>query len=369
MRLAKTVPALVALLLAGAAVDSCAQGVDNGIPGAEGGGGRAPRTTTGIGGVAVVGTGGFVASGGTGGAPTSGPGAGGSGLGGGSGGTTGDDGGTTGGAAGLGASGGGNGGSGGVVGAGGSSGSGGMGGVAGKGGAGGSSGAGGSAGKGGAGGAGTATGGAGGTGGGGAGGTGGNGGKAGAGGAPIDAGIIVDAQPDRPILVHPICAVGACKLVFVSSSTVAGNAGSGAAIDNICQGLADARSFAGTYRAWLTDATGPASARITHATVPYRLLDGSTIANNYTDLTDNTLAHAIDVREDGTALAAQTEIWTGTMANGADGALTCSGWTSLAGTAIVGLSNLTTTEWSYSRQEFCNPPAPTPIPHVYCFEQ
>ena len=361
MRLAKTVPALVALLLAGAAVDSCAQGVDNGIPGAEGGGGRAPRTTTGIGGVAVVGTGGFVASGGTGGAPTSGPGAGGSGLGGGSGGTTGDDGGTTGGAAGLGASGGGNGGSGGVVGAGGSSGSGGMGGVAGKGGAGGSSGAGGSAGKGGAGGAGTAT--------GGAGGTGGNGGKAGAGGAPIDAGIIVDAQPDRPILVHPICAVGACKLVFVSSSTVAGNAGSGAAIDNICQGLADARSFAGTYRAWLTDATGPASARITHATVPYRLLDGSTIANNYTDLTDNTLAHAIDVREDGTALAAQTEIWTGTMANGADGALTCSGWTSLAGTAIVGLSNLTTTEWSYSRQEFCNPPAPTPIPHVYCFEQ
>src|SRR5262249_24318303 len=160
-----------------------------------------------------------------------------------------------------------------------------------------------------------------GTGGGGAGGGGGNGGKAGAGGAGgagVDSGI-VDAQPDR-VLVHPICAVGACKLVFVSSSAVAANAGSGNAIDAICQGLADARNFQGTYRAWLTDATGSASARITHATVPYRLLDGSTIANNYTDLTDGALAHAIDVREDAVAVAAQ-EIWTGTMSDGASGAL------------------------------------------------
>jgi hypothetical protein len=136
-------------------------------------------------------------------------------------------------------------------------------------------------------------------------------------------------------------------------------------MDAVCQGLADAHALGGTYKAWLSSAAGTAAARLTQFNMPYRMLDGSTIASSWNDLTDGTLAHPIDVREDGTGLATSVEVWTGTMQNGGDGAFNCSNWSTTSGSAIIGVSSSITFEWTYSRQEFCSAGGV----HLYCFEQ
>jgi hypothetical protein len=166
-------------------------------------------------------------------------------------------------------------------------------------------------------------------------------------------------------LGHPVCAVGACKLVFVTTTAIDGNQGSAAAMDTFCQASATARNFTGTWRAWASDSTSSPSSRFAQAAVPYRLLDGSTIANNWADLIDGSLAHSINVLEDGT-IAAPSEIWTGTMTAGTLAAFTCTNWTtnSSTSTAIVGRTDVTAAGWTFQAQEFCNVNL-----RVFCFEQ
>ena len=248
-------------------------------------------------------------------------------------------------------------GNGGAAGAAGAAGSGGNGGAAGRGGAAGSAGNGGSAGVGGnAGAAGTA-------------GSAGNGGNAGAGGAGgVDAGVdagVVDAAVDQNQPVHPVCAVGACKLVFVSSNAIDGNEGSVAAMDAVCQARAVARNLAGTWRAWASQTNNSVAMRFTQATVPYRLLDGSTIANNWNDLIDGTLAHPINVLDDGTVAATALQVWTGTMTNG-DVSTSCNGWTTNSPTVTgnIGRTNLADNGWTFFQDQFCNFSL-----RLYCFEQ
>ena len=185
----------------------------------------------------------------------------------------------------------------------------------------------------------------------------------------IDAGSdvsIVDASADHRDAGHPVCAVNACKLVFVSSTAVAANAGSAVAYDTVCQNFADARNLAGTWKAWMSDASGSPSSRFTHAGVPYRLLDGSVIANNWNDLTDGSLGHAINVMDDGSA-AGSLQVWTGTTSSGTVAPTTCSGWTNATMSFIAdfGMSDRTDDGWSDFQLQYCNMPGM----HVYCFEQ
>jgi hypothetical protein len=186
----------------------------------------------------------------------------------------------------------------------------------------------------------------------------------------VDAGpdtSIVDAGSDRRDAGHPVCAVGACKLVFVSSTTVAANAGSAVAFDSVCQTFADARSFPGTWKAWVSDANSSPSTRFAHSIFPYRLLDGSTIANDWNDLTDGTLAHSIDVLDDGSRAGTPLQVWTGTTPAGGLASLTCSGWTqaSMSFIADFGMTDHTDSGWSDWQLQYCNAPGM----HVYCFEQ
>jgi hypothetical protein len=57
------------------------------------------------------------------------------------------------------------------------------------------------------------------------------------------------------------------------------------------------------------------------------LLDGTKIAENYTDLTDGTILQAINIDSTGKALG-QQGFWTGTKADGTTAQLsvTCTGW-------------------------------------------
>jgi hypothetical protein len=149
-----------------------------------------------------------------------------------------------------------------------------------------------------------------------------------------------------------------------------GKLGGVAAVDTFCQTTADAKSLGGTWRAWISDTTSSPSTRFTKATVPYRLLDGSTIANNWTALASGTLQHAINIQEDGMPppAAAVLEVWTGTTASGTYSGHACANWTNdtnAAPTGDVGVSSVTNSGWTNIYQQFCD----RTTLHVYCFEQ
>jgi hypothetical protein len=124
------------------------------------------------------------------------------------------------------------------------------------------------------------------------------------------------------------------KQIFITSQTWTGNFGKLAGGDAKCQAAATAAGLTGTFMAWLSDSTTSASMRLSHATVPYVMTDGTVIATSWSTLTNGTIAHPIDVTETGTTLTSHIMVWTGTSE--LDGATlivdgSCSSWTSSAG--------------------------------------
>ena len=169
------------------------------------------------------------------------------------------------------------------------------------------------------------------------------------------------------------CQNGACvvvpKYVFVSSQVYTGNLGGLAGADATCQALASnpATGLTGTYKAWLSSDTVSAASRLSQASVPYVLVNGNVVANNWASLTSGTLLHAIDTTElngpapssvpdsmNATAGCGTNLVWTNTRDDGSlgnNGESSCSDWTdgsdSLGGGngADYGTSN-SVTNWS-----------------------
>jgi hypothetical protein len=102
----------------------------------------------------------------------------------------------------------------------------------------------------------------------------------------------------------------------------------------------------------------------------YQLVDGTTIAANFTDLTDGTLAAPIDVTETGGGDGGEDSVWTHTLANGNRGGdldVNCENWSTDAATGPqgnVGLAIRTNPEWTDRGRSLCNFPR-----HLYCFQQ
>jgi hypothetical protein len=220
----------------------------------------------------------------------------------------------------------------------------------------------------------------------GTGGMGGEGGSSGGGGAGMfdaaaDGGGGADGEQDGSFTdaateVVPrdgaaVCEPGACLRVFVSSGYPAGsgNLGGTSAADAFCQSAADQARLGGTWKAWLSDTKSQPSTRFTKSTVPYRLLDGNVVANNWTSLLSGTLAHAINVSETGIAFTnGSVEVWTGTTTTGIYSGNSCADWTNDTQNppnAEVGVSSQTNFGWTQAFVQFCNR---TTI-HLYCFEQ
>jgi hypothetical protein len=210
---------------------------------------------------------------------------------------------------------------------------------------------------------------------------GGQGGSGGAAGSPVGSGG-GGGTPDAGLTDSPVdsgsrpetgtvCQPGQCKRVFLSSSAPpsAGKLGGASAVDTFCQSAADAKQLGGTWRAWLSDGSTTPTTRFTRANVPYRLLDGTTVASSWTMLAGGfgSLAHAIDVFEDGTTASAAVEVWTGTWTDGDWWGPDCNRWTddTAGSSANVGLSNSTARGWTSANTQLCNH---TDL-HVYCFEQ
>jgi hypothetical protein len=171
-----------------------------------------------------------------------------------------------------------------------------------------------------------------------------------------------------------ICVNGACratttsKYVFFTGRGLNGNLGGLAAADARCQTAANESGLPGTYRAYVSTRAMTLSTRFTHSTTPYILVTGTTVASNWTDLVDGTLAHAIDRDETGTP--ADGYAWTATNSMGiADPApqTSCVSFTSAAHSevACVGRTTATSADWACVYYQFCDVTAHG----LYCFQQ
>jgi uncharacterized repeat protein (TIGR02543 family) len=162
------------------------------------------------------------------------------------------------------------------------------------------------------------------------------------------------------------------KLVFVTSETFTWSSSppvGAAGGDAGCLSFAQNAGLTGNWLAWLSDATTSPSIRFTQNTIPYVTLDGTVIANNWTQLTSGTLQNAIMHDQNGAAVAA-SYVWTGTNANGT--AVTsistndCNNWT--AGTSgysgTVGYLQYPNSEWTNDTSYSCLNTA-----RLYCFQQ
>jgi hypothetical protein len=136
--------------------------------------------------------------------------------------------------------------------------------------------------------------------------------------------------------------------------------------DQICQAAADGKGLGGIWMAWVSDASGSPASRFTRAKVPYLLLDGTSIASNWADLTDGMLSSPISRDESGVAVV-DREVWTGTDSTGAATAEDCANWSVVtpAVLALQGLNTFADSRWSQVYSQFCDR---TDV-SLYCFEQ
>lgn len=141
------------------------------------------------------------------------------------------------------------------------------------------------------------------------------------------------------------------------------------AADYVCQQEAQGESLPGTYKAWLSDSTLAAKDRLTHSTGPYVMVDGTPIANDWTDLTDGTLDAAITLTSGG-ANFGTGGAWTATTPAGDISAPdTCSDWidgsaADFGADGFVGSANGDWTQNSVVPIDRCNVQS-----RLYCFQQ
>ncbi len=149
--------------------------------------------------------------------------------------------------------------------------------------------------------------------------------------------------------------------IFVTSATFDGNLGGLTGADEKCQAEANGPASivpSGTYLAWLSDGTDSPDTRFTKFSHPYKLRYGTKIAEDFTDLTDGSILHTINIDSTGKPLGLQF-FWTGTHSDGktVQHFVACYGWAAghLRGyRGVVGSTVQTSTLWSaYSSQKRC----------------
>lgn len=186
------------------------------------------------------------------------------------------------------------------------------------------------------------------------------------------------------------------KYVFVTKLRVMGNlileagnlgyTGSNGidAGDYICQTEATDAGLPGTYKAWIaaSAATSP-NGRFYKSTGRYIKADATStlVANNWTDLTDGTLASAINRHADGTSVTGELKVWTNVTDAGLLTPIAnfwaqhCLSWTTSNSSNWSGLgtSNSTTATWTYGtasgQYDRCDGTHFGGPYRLYCFQQ
>ncbi len=158
--------------------------------------------------------------------------------------------------------------------------------------------------------------------------------------------------------------------VFVTSGTYNGNLGGLSGADAKCQTAASGASLGGvSWKAWLSDNSTAASSRIYQSGGPYALLNGTWIANSWSDLIDGNIATNIGINQSGGSTF--NSVWTNTAADGSIQEVggTCNNWTNASSGfhGQVGYSGSGDYKWSYNETP-TGCPGTTQLP-LYCFEQ
>jgi hypothetical protein len=159
------------------------------------------------------------------------------------------------------------------------------------------------------------------------------------------------------------------RYVFLTTKTVDGNMGGAAGGDKLCQQAADngvAPIKGRRFKAWLSSAGKPASARLVHGKGLYKLADETLIAPNFDLLLSGPRAHAINVSETKIPNTAGGPVWTGTSDDGltARPGEDCSEWSTVKNNGDVG-ELVAVEHWSFNANISCGLSAG----HLYCFEE
>ena len=94
--------------------------------------------------------------------------------------------------------------------------------------------------------------------------------------------------------------------------------------DQRCQTLAQQAGLSGSYKSWISGRVDTGAGPLPHGVVgrfaqssgPYVLVNGTKVADNWADLTDGSLDHAIDLTEQGTPVGSEARVWTNTTTGG-----------------------------------------------------
>src|SRR5208337_2326166 len=89
------------------------------------------------------------------------------------------------------------------------------------------------------------------------------------------------------------------RRVFITSSYVQANFGGVAGGDALCNAAASDAFLGGTWVSWTSTPGNDVASRMTHGLVPYKLLDGTVVANDWLDLTSGSIRNPIDRDEHG----------------------------------------------------------------------
>ena len=124
-----------------------------------------------------------------------------------------------------------------------------------------------------------------------------------------------------------------------------------------------------TYYAWLSDSVDSPDNRFTRSEGPYVLIDGTVIAENYADLTDESLLHPINIEVTGIKLGRQY-VWTGTQSDGTSIKewLTCNKWTADPAEDFNGMGGRTTLKNSIWSSRIARVPCNRKH-RLWCFQQ
>lgn len=172
--------------------------------------------------------------------------------------------------------------------------------------------------------------------------------------------------PPPPPPPPKVCGEGGNCLVFITSARVQGNMGGVAGADAICNQRARSAQLPGTYKAWLSDISGSvANSRFIRNPGPYVLVNGTRIANTWSDVTDGNLRAPINVTEYNQP-AVTNFVWTSTHPNSLWSGDCCHNWTTNSNIwrGNYGSFNQTDYRWTAAGYVQCNLEN-----HLYCFQQ
>ena len=152
--------------------------------------------------------------------------------------------------------------------------------------------------------------------------------------------------------------------------------------DAKCQAHANDAGLRGNYKAWISDLRGTPSSNFENfknddGSIPFQLVDGTIIADNWDDLLDGSLQHPIDMDENGVVVGSPFLPWTNTRNDGGrvssssfdmcTVSFTTSGWVSSSGNGIyggVGDSRQVDARWTQQTGSKCSDKR-----RLYCFQQ